>query len=103
MTDLELTSWIGVDSGGAFLLMFGHIDTSGATDVMSWAKVAPEGLTLARGIATYVDADTMEISSLNKTISNFIRGIDDGDCDWSISSDILTLEMNNVVVKIKME
>lgn len=105
MTDLELTNWIGVDSGGAFLLMFGHINTAVSPNTMHWAKISPEGYTLCRGVCYYVDADTISVENQmnNGTKNNFITNAENGNCDWSIADTVLTLTMGGITCKLNAE
>lgn len=103
MTDLELTNWTGVDAGGPFLLMFGHIDTDEDPDVMGWAKISSDGNIIVCGSAEYIDADEFMVYARQGANNNLIAKADNGGCTWSITDSVLTLEMDGVTIKVKQE
>lgn len=100
MTALELTNWSGVDKGGSFLLMFGHINTTPDPDEMRWTRLRPDGIIAGEGLCSYVDADTFLVEKDDKGYS-FIAGADPGNCDFSITSDVLTLTMDSTTIKLR--
>ncbi len=102
MTALELTTWSGVDKGGPFLLMFGHIDTAETPDVMQWGRIGHDGRLHGYGAATYTDADTFEVSGTDQ-FQTFIARAANGACDFSITSDELTLVMDGVTIIVRQE
>lgn len=101
MTALELTTWTGVDRGGAFLLMFGHIDTDATPDVMNWSRLGPDGKFQGFGTATYVDADTFLVAG--EQFTTLIANASNGNCDFSIASTVLTLVMDGYTIKAQQE
>lgn len=101
MTALELTTWAGVDHGGPFILMFGHIDTAATPDIMNWSRIGPDGKIQGFGTASHVDADTFTVGGDDRAtlISNAINGA----CDFSIASAVLTLVMDGKTLKVRQE
>lgn len=101
MTALELTTWTGVDKGGSFLLMFGHIDTAATPDVLNWSRIGTDGKYQGFGTASYVDVDTFTVAGSD--LATFIATAINGDCDFSITSEVLTLTMGGVTIKAQLE
>ena len=95
MDELELKTYIGVDGGGPFMLMFGHIQNN----VLSWSRLTPLGHQQGFGTGTADDASHFDMATIGPQI--FINKIGPGSVTFTISGDELTLTQGSTTAIVK--